>query len=148
MLQSGERYFSTGKQFPALCAHENFEAREQVSSGYIIIAICTEQPRILLCPAWEICVFSLKKKRGDVGHSLHLKEIWIPPNSVFVGTVTYNFFGLEWSGRHALWYHSYIISNGYSLKDAAAFAYSSIVKPSVGVYREPKRAKVYLYKGI
>lgn len=94
-----------------------------------MLATCSEQAGWLLCPGSQTYVFYPNENLGGLAIFLHLKDIWISPNSVLVGHGYVQNAGPVCNGHHAPQYNIYRRPNYYDVKHAAVLAHGGGLKP-------------------
>ena len=122
--RTGGRFLLTGQDCEVQVGHNDFPVIQQARCpGYFIIVTGPERVNLWVAPGSHQYVHYNEKDREQLGKTLKMERITIPPTSVFVGHGHLQHAGDGYNGSHCLRYHTYLAPDGVRIPDAILFAY-------------------------
>lgn len=103
--------------------YNDYSIRSGEPTGYFMIISGCEAPDVFVCDSFLNCVLYLTENPETLMNTLVMREMTIPPNSIFIEHVYIQDAEDGWKETHSLRYHIYCKPETYYLPDAIISSY-------------------------
>lgn len=107
-------------------------AKSGESPGFFIIVTGDTGAHCYVTPWSYLCIHYHKSRNELFQQAFVMEEVHVPPWYVFIGHRYVQHAEGEWSNRHCVRYHTYLVLQNRNLPYSIAFAYGYLIASSSG----------------